>query len=114
VGSNPAPCPDHHTTSEFETWFPAEIVSDRWSFRPVPSPAGRGPDMNRSTDAPRTSDSRPVWPAHRAARDARRGPFESWFPLGDITMDRSFARNPYIGRAVRESALASRSADNVP
>ena len=29
--------------------------------------------------------------ARRAARDTRRGPFEAWFPVGDITTDNGFA-----------------------
>jgi hypothetical protein len=49
--------------SEFETWFPR---GDRVGPAGVPvqyrARRGRGPDMNRSTDAPRTSDSRPDWP----------------------------------------------------
>ena len=31
--------------------------------------------------------------ARRAARDARRGPFEAWFPVGDTT-DHGFAAMP--------------------
>ena len=88
--------------SEFETWFPR---GDRVGPAGVPvryrARRGGGADMNPFQG--RTKDERfKDWLAARsAARDARRGPFESWFPLGDITMDHSFARHGRVLGRVR-------------